>query len=121
MNSHPINLALRFLLEIAALVILGIWGWQRGDGWLRYILALGIPILVAILWATFRVPNDPGSAPIAIPGVLRLLFELALFAFVVWALVDLQKLTFAWILGLILVLHYAVSYDRIIWMVKQSL
>jgi hypothetical protein len=121
MNSHPINLALRFLLEIAALVILGIWGWHRGDGWIRYLLALGIPILVAMLWATFRVPNDPGSAPIAIPGVLRLLLELALFASVVLALVDLHLLTFAWILGLILVLHYSVSYDRILWMVKQSL
>ena len=119
MSAHPINLGLRFLLEIAALITLGIWGWQIGDDWIRYILSLGIPILVAIVWATFRVPNDPGAAPVAIPGILRLAFELALFAFVVWALFDNEHMILAWSLGIVVGIHYISSYDRILWIIKQ--
>jgi len=119
MNAHPINSGLRFLLEIAALISFGIWGWQIGEGWIRFILALGIPILVAILWATFRVPNDPGEAPVAIPGVLRLAFELALFAFAVWALYDTEHVILACSLGIVVGFHYIVSYDRILWIIRQ--
>lgn len=119
MSSHPINLGLRFLLEIAALIALGIWGWQKGDGWVRFLLAAGIPVLAAFLWATFRVPNDPGAAPVAIPGILRLGFELALFAFATWALADAKMIPMAWILGGVTLLHYVSSYDRVVWLIKQ--
>lgn len=119
MSSHPINLGLRFLLEIAALVSLGVWGWQKGEGWVRFLLALGIPLIAAVLWATFRVPNDPGTPPVAIPGILRLAFELALFAFATWALYDAKMISLAWIFGVITFLHYATSYDRILWIIRQ--
>ena len=32
MSAHPINLALRFILELAALYALGYWGWTQHDG-----------------------------------------------------------------------------------------
>ena len=69
MGSHPINLALRFLLELSALFAMGVWGWRYSEGWLRFVLALSIPIIAAVLWGTFAVPDDPsrsGGAPI--PG-----------------------------------------------------
>jgi hypothetical protein len=119
MSSHSVNLGLRFLLEIAALISLGIWGWQKGEGWVRFFLAVGIPIIAATLWATFRVPNDPGTAPIAIPGILRVIFELALFAFATWALYDSKFIVLAWMLGVITLLHYVSSYDRVLWIIKQ--
>ena len=83
MGSHPINLAVRFLLEIAALIALGWWGWNSGTGAWRFVLALGLPILAAVFWGTFAVPDDPsrsGKAPIPVPGLVRLLFELGFFA-----------------------------------------
>lgn len=119
MSSHPINLALRFLLELAALLALGVWGWQKSEGWLRFILAFGIPTVVAILWGTFRVPNDPGAAPVAVPGILRLAFEVALFAFATWALYDVHAVTLGWIFGIAVAIHYITSYDRILWIIKQ--
>lgn len=119
MSSHPINLALRFLLEIAALLALGVWGWQSGEGWLQFGLALGIPLVAAALWATFRIPNDPGAAPVAVPGLIRLILEIAFFALAVWGLYQARLVTFAWILGLTVALHYLISYDRILWMIKQ--
>lgn len=119
MSSHPINLGLRFVLELAALAAAGVWGWYKGEGWLRFLLAFGIPVVIAILWATFRVPNDPGPAPVVVPGLLRLLFELAVFAFAVWALADARFVTLAWILGIALAVHYITAYDRVLWLIKQ--
>ena len=44
MGSHPINLAVRFLLEVAVLLSMGTWGWRHGEGWLRFVLAALIPV-----------------------------------------------------------------------------
>ncbi len=118
MGSHPANLVLRFILEMIALVTLGVWGWQKGDGWLRFVLALGIPLIAALLWGVFRVPNDPGPAPVAIPGILRLVLELSYFALAVWALYDLGVIQLSWILGVVVVVHYAFSYDRVFRLIK---
>lgn len=122
MGSHPVNLAVRFLLEIAALVAIGYWGWSQHDGILRYLLAIGGPILAAVLWGTFAVPDDPsrsGKAPVPVPGILRLALELAIFAFATWALYDAGSSLLALILAVIVVGHYALSYDRIAWLLKQ--
>jgi hypothetical protein len=122
MGSHPINLAIRFLLELSVLLAMGVWGWRQGEGWFRFLFALGVPIIAAIVWGTFAVPNDPsrsGAAPIAIPGILRLAIELAFFIFAIWALYDLGFTGLSWILGIIVALHYIVSYDRILWLIKQ--
>lgn len=119
MNLHSLNLGLRFLLEIAALISFGFWGWQKGENWARFVLAPGIPIIAAAVWAIFRVPNDPGPAPVAIPGALRLLLELAFFALAVWALHDLKFTVQAWVLGALICLHYVLSYERVLWMVKR--
>jgi hypothetical protein len=122
MGSHPINLAVRFLLELLALLVMGAWGWRQTDGWLKYFLALGIPLILAIVWGTFAVPNDPsrsGAAPVAVPGIFRLVIELVIFGLAVWALYDIGYTRFTWILAIIVVLHYIASYDRIRWLVAQ--
>lgn len=122
MGSHPVNLALRFLLEIVALLTMGAWGWSQDDGWMRFLLAIGIPTVAAVLWGTFAVPNDPsrsGKAPVAIPGVLRLILELGFFAFATWAIFDLGYSDLSGVFGVIVVVHYLVSYDRILWLLKQ--
>ncbi len=122
MGSHPINLTIRFLLELSALLAMGVWGWQQSEGWFRFVLAVGIPIIVAVVWGTFAVPNDPsrsGAAPIAVPGILRLAIELAVFVLAIWTLYDLGYTRLNWILGIIVAIHYITSYDRILWLVTQ--
>ncbi len=119
MGSHPINLALRFLLELAALCSTGYWGWKQSDSWYRFLLAAGIPIILAAIWGTFAVPDDPsrsGSAQVAVPGIVRLVLELAIFASATWALYDLGMVKWSWILGLAVIIHYVISYDRILWL-----
>ncbi len=122
MGSHPINLAVRFLLEISALAALGAWGWRQGEGLIGIVLALGIPIIAAILWGIFAVPNDPsrsGKAPIATPGILRLVLELIFFIFSAWAYHDIGFTELGWILAILAAVHYVVSYDRVLWLIKQ--
>ena len=111
MNTNPINLTVRFLLEIAMLTALGCWGWHL-SGISRYIAAAGLPIAAATLWGVFRIPNDPKPAPVAVPGILRLLLELGLFGFASWALYDLGYSTLSLIMGAVVIIHYVVSYDR---------
>ena len=122
MGSNPINLALRFLLEIAALLAMGIWGWRQSENWTSYLLAFGMPLIAAFIWGVFAVPDDPsrsGSAPIAVPGILRLVIELCIFSFAAWALYDLGYITICWIMGGIVIIHYVISYDRILWLIKR--
>ena len=122
MGSHPINLIIRFLLEISALVSAGIWGWKQSDGWLRFLLAIGIPIILAAIWGTFAVPNDPsrsGRTLVATPGIIRIVIELIFFAFATWCLYDMGLNTISWALGIIVVLHYIISYDRLRWLMSQ--
>ena len=122
MGSHPLNLVLRFLLEIAALVAIGYWGFSQHAGIWRFVIGLGGPLIAAVLWGTFAVPDDPsrsGRAPVPVPGVVRLAFELAVFAFAAWALYDVGRPVLGLILAVVVIVHYLLSYDRITWLVRQ--
>jgi hypothetical protein len=122
MGSHPINLLLRFLLELCVLAVAGYWGWSVSSGFTRFLLVWGVPLLLAILWGTFSVPDDPsrsGRAPIPVPGVLRLLLELINFGFGVWALYSLGHGVAGLVLAVLVVVHNILSYDRITWLVRQ--
>ena len=121
MGSHPINLTIRFLLEVIALLAIGIWGWNQSDDWLRFVLSFGLPIILAIVWGTFAVPDDPsrsGKAPVPIPGTLRLAIELVFFLLATWAIFELGYSNLAWAFGAIVAVHYLISYDRIVWLLK---
>ena len=120
MGQNPINLALRFFLELAALYFMGRWGWTQFDGGMRYLLALGLPLLAAVIWGTFRVPGDGGAPWVRVPGILRLAIEVVFFGFAIWSLFDSGAQSTAWIFGGITLLHYIISYDRIAWLLKQS-
>ena len=122
MGSHPINLAVRFLLELSALGVMGYWGWTQGEGVFRFVLAIGIPLIAAVAWGVFAVPDDPsrsGRALVAVPGAVRLALELAIFGFATWALFSTGHTQLSLIYGAIVVIHYLVSYDRVVWLVQQ--
>ena len=122
MGSHPINLIFRFILELCALISIGIWGSKQVDGSFKLALSIGIPIIIAFIWGIFAVPNDPsrsGKAPVAVSGIVRLLIEFAIFAFAVWSLYSIGFISLSGILGIALLVHYSLSYDRIIWLLNQ--
>jgi len=77
-----LNLALKFLLELAALAAFGLWGASIADGWAAVLLAIGLPAVVAALWGTFAAPKARRRLPLR----LRAPFELGVFAFAALAL-----------------------------------
>jgi len=119
MGQSPVNLALRFILELAALYFIGRWGWTQFDGGLRVLPAIGLPLLAAIIWGTFRVPGDGGEPRVRVPGVLRLAIEAVFFGFATWTLFGSGAPATGWVFGGITLLHYLISYDRLAWLVKQ--
>jgi hypothetical protein len=121
LSQNPINLAVRFALELLALVALGAWGRVQFQGTLGLILMILVPLLAAVAWGTFNVKGDPsrsGKAPVPVPGFVRLSLELIFFGSATWALFTFNP-SYSWIFGLVTLTHYLVSYDRIIWLLKR--
>ena len=54
MSQSAGTLALRFLLEIAALVGVDYWGWTQHSGVACWGWTIGLPFWAALLWGTFR-------------------------------------------------------------------
>jgi hypothetical protein len=54
-----------------------------------------------------------------VPGALRLGLEAAFFAFAVWALYQLGHIVLARTMAAALAVHYAVSYDRLAWLLRS--
>lgn len=122
MGSHPANLALRFLLELAALVGLGMWGWSMTDGWFKVVLAIAVPVVAAALWGTFAVPEDPsrsGNAPVPTRGWVRLILELAVLGLGSAGFAWSDQSVWAGILGFLVIMHYLLSMDRIRWLLAR--
>ncbi|HSQ25905.1 MAG TPA: YrdB family protein [Anaerolineales bacterium] len=115
MSQNPINLALRFFLELSALYAIGYWGWQQPSGFTRWLLAIGLPVLAAFLWGAFRAaePHHAGKGLMIIPGQLRILLEAVFFFGAVWALSAAGQPRWAWIFGGVVIFHYLISYDRV--------
>lgn len=123
MGSNPINLAIRLLLEMFALVIYGYWGWNASDSALRYLFVVALPLVAALLWGTFAVLDDPsrsGKAPVPVSGIIRLVLELAFFALAAYGLYSMGNENIAWIFAGVVLVHYLLSYDRIIWLLQQK-
>jgi hypothetical protein len=113
-----IHLLIRFVLEIAMHIGIGIAGWSV---W-RYPGAILAVLLGMVLWGVFGTPGDcvRGAPVIDTPGPIRLLMELALFAvagygfWVGWSrAVSETFLT-------ITVLHYAITWERQWWLMRGA-
>lgn len=96
---RALNLTLRFLLELCALVALGFWGATAVSGPWRYALAAFAPLLFAALWGLFASPKAPFKR--GLTG--QLLIEAVLFGGVVLALFGAGRPGLAVIFGVLVV------------------
>lgn len=122
-KMNPINGALRFLLELTAIFCFGLWGYHRSDSGLRFLFALLLPIVFALLWGIFAVRDDPsrsGKTVVSTSGWIRLLLELGLFSAATLMLLDLKYTIAGEIFGALVLFHYAISHRRIAWLLKQK-
>lgn len=110
---------MRFAIEITALVGLGAGGWEVGGGLLRWVLAGGFPLVAAVVWGTFRVPGDPGPAPVTVPGRMRLVIEAAVLGGGVAGFAVAFR-SGAWIVFLVIVVfHYVAGVARLHWLLER--
>lgn len=78
-------LLLAFLSELAALAALAAWGWSAGSGAGRWLPAVGLPVVAALLWGAFAAPRARFDVPAAALAV-----EVVVLGGAVVALVDLR-------------------------------
>jgi hypothetical protein len=100
------NHGLRFLLEIALLASLAYWGFSEQSGTLQWVLGLGAPLLVAVVWGRFVAPK--ASHPTTDP--LRLLLEVALFAAGVAALFAADRSVLAIVFAALVLFHLTLTF-----------
>jgi len=117
------NLGLRFVLELAAFAGFAILGWELGGSGLPAVLLSIVSFLVAATaWGMFAVPGDPsrsGKAPVPVPGVLRLVIELAVFLGGAAAFTLRGQWVVTALLCAALVVHLTFSVPRLRWLVRQ--
>lgn len=80
---RPVDV-IRFLTEVIAFVVLGIWGFtQFAFPWPALLTGIGAPLLAIIVWGLFRSPR----AVFAIDTFGKALIEIAIFSSATLAMV----------------------------------
>jgi len=77
-----------------------------------------LPIAAAAIWGILAVPNDPsrsGSAPVPVPGALRLLVEFLILGSAFLAMYA-GLLYLSLIFGVLVIIHYILARERIRWL-----
>ena len=70
---HVFNEGLAFFLELAALVLLAVWGFRVGSNTaVHFLLGLGAPALMIVVWGAFAAPRARVELPMA--GVMVVKF-----------------------------------------------
>jgi hypothetical protein len=121
-SNHPINLGVRFLLEIGALLAFGYWGWHLVDGPLHNLLGIGIPVIIAAAWGVFGVTGDTrggGRSPVPVAGPLRLALELAVLFGAGLALAAAGKVVWGAVFAAIVLVQTIASLGRIRWLLRH--
>ena len=115
------NLALRFALEMGALIGLGVAAWQSTDGTVQWIAAIAVPLVAAVLWGTFNVLDDPsrsGEAPVEVAGWIRLVLESTILGCGAIAIGIVGGPIAGIGFAALVVVHYTASWSRIQWLMS---
>ena len=89
------NLVVRFLLELSALAATAYWGFATASGFTQFVLGLGAPALVALVWGLFVSPK----AKVELPRPAQFAIELLVFAAAALALIVADQPVLGIVLG----------------------
>jgi hypothetical protein len=79
------NLGLAFVAELAGLGIFALWGWRAGGSTpTRLLLAVGLPLIAAVLWGLFAAPTASYGSPV-VTGFVKIAF-FGLAGLALWSL-----------------------------------
>jgi hypothetical protein len=65
-----LNLAIRFLLELAAIVAVAYWGYTVTTEWWRWAVAIGAPAMLIAIWAVAIAPKANNLLPLPVRELL---------------------------------------------------
>ena len=102
---HP-NDVQRFFLELATLAALAYWGFSEFGGVAQWVLGLGAPLLVALVWGRFMSPK--ASHPTVDP--VRLVIEFVVFGSGVAALFAAGATLLAVLFAVLAAVHLALTF-----------
>ncbi|TNE79179.1 MAG: DUF2568 domain-containing protein [Bacteroidetes bacterium] len=111
--NQPLNLGLRFILEVFGFYALGAYGLFAFDSPWHVVAAACFPLTAALVWGIFRVPNDGGTPKVKVHGKTRLLIEFLFFSFSVAALLAREEVAIALVYGISILGHYVYSRERV--------
>ena len=100
------NLGIRFALEMGALLVLGIAGFEATESPLRWLLAIGAPGLAATIWGVFVSPR----ATMRLPDPQRVAVEVVFFAAAVVALISLDSVPSAMLYAALAALNLTMMF-----------
>jgi hypothetical protein len=121
LSKNPINYTVRFILELVGLYAFGLWGWQATtNDFLRFILAIGLPLIAATIWGVFGTTGDSRGKPvIAIAGWLRLALEVAFFVLATGAFYAAGAPVAGLVFGVVALVQTLSAYDRLGWLLTH--
>jgi uncharacterized protein DUF2568 len=100
------NDVLRFFLEVATLASVAYWGFSEFGGVAQWLIGLGAPLLVAVVWGRFMSPK--ASHPTVDP--VRLAIEFVVFGSGVAALFAADAAVPAIAFAVLAALHLALTF-----------
>lgn len=101
------NLALAFILELAALAAFAYWGFNTTDLTIVHIvLGIGVPVLGAVLWGVFAAPK----ASRRLQGAAYWAFKAVFFALAAAALIAAGQTTAGIMLGVVAAVNLILLY-----------
>lgn len=116
--------AMRFTIELVALVAWGAAAWRLPPtaplGWFA---VGGSVMVVAALWAVFRVPGDAsadGGAPVAVDGATRLGMELGLLLGAAGTVIAIGHAWTGFVFAGAVAGHYIATRDRVRWLLDTK-
>lgn len=95
---QSLTLAVRFLVEVAALVAYAWWGWTLPASLqVRLLAAIGTPVVAAVVWGLLAAPK----APVHLAPALVVAVQVVVLGGGVAALASAGRTTLAVILGVV--------------------
>jgi uncharacterized protein DUF2568 len=95
------NLAVKFLLELAAIAALAYWGARTGHGAWAVAAAIAAPLAAVLVWGLFAAPRARRRLPVPARAPL----ELAVFGLAAAGLAAAGAVTLAIIFGAVVIVN----------------
>jgi hypothetical protein len=95
------NLAVKFILELAAIAAFALWGASLDGVLVSAVVVVGAPASVVVLWGVFAAPRSSRR----LPTPARVLFELSVFALAAAALLALDWVAIAIAIAAVVVVN----------------